>query len=140
MYMYVFVSLHCPAVRVKNTFRILSVYQHVDYHRFLVRNFDSPFVALVCCCVWVCARICMDTYHEFDKCTYDPFSYHRLVSSAHWEPHSGWVTVFKTIYRENGVRGLYRGILPNFMKVLPAVGISYIVYENVRKVLGGTMT
>ena len=62
------------------------------------------------------------------------------LSSAHWEPHSGWVTVFKTIYRENGVRGLYRGILPNFMKVLPAVGISYIVYENVRKVLGGTMT
>ena len=50
------------------------------------------------------------------------------------------MTVFKTIYRENGVRGLYRGILPNFMKVLPAVGISYIVYENVRKVLGGTMT
>ena len=63
-----------------------------------------------------------------------------LCLTAHWEPHHSWVNVLKTIYSENGVRGLYRGIIPNFMKVLPAVSISYIVYENVRKVLGGTMT
>ena len=48
------------------------------------------------------------------------------------------VDMFKTIVRENGVLGLYRGIFPNFLKVAPAVSISYVVYERVRKELGMT--
>ncbi|XP_054012695.1 calcium-binding mitochondrial carrier protein SCaMC-2 isoform X2 [Hylaeus anthracinus] len=50
------------------------------------------------------------------------------------------VGVFKEIIRKEGVRGLYRGITPNFLKVAPAVSISYIVYENVRGLLGVNMT
>ncbi|XP_002733070.1 calcium-binding mitochondrial carrier protein SCaMC-2-like isoform X2 [Saccoglossus kowalevskii] len=46
------------------------------------------------------------------------------------------VGLFKTIVKEEGVTGLYRGIMPNFMKVAPAVSISYVVYEHVRKTLG----
>lgn len=41
----------------------------------------------------------------------------------------------KTVEKE-GFFGLYRGILPNFMKVIPAVSISYVVYENMRSGLG----
>ena len=48
------------------------------------------------------------------------------------------VDMFKTIVRENGVLGLYRGIFPNFLKVAPAVSISDVVYERVRKELGMT--
>ncbi|XP_046340602.1 calcium-binding mitochondrial carrier protein SCaMC-2-like isoform X1 [Haliotis rufescens] len=48
--------------------------------------------------------------------------------------------LFRTIIREEGPRGLYRGITPNFMKVAPAVSISYVVYEQVRKALGVSMT
>ncbi|XP_077986670.1 calcium-binding mitochondrial carrier protein SCaMC-2-like [Glandiceps talaboti] len=44
--------------------------------------------------------------------------------------------LFKTILKEEGIQGLYRGIMPNFMKVAPAVSISYVVYEHVRKSLG----
>uniref|UniRef100_A0A0N5APR8 EF-hand domain-containing protein n=1 Tax=Syphacia muris TaxID=451379 RepID=A0A0N5APR8_9BILA len=44
------------------------------------------------------------------------------------------------ILKNEGFFGLYRGIAPNFMKVIPAVGISYVVYETVRKYLGATMT
>ena len=51
---------------------------------------------------------------------------------------TGMVDMFKTIVRENGVLGLYRGIFPNFLKVAPAVSISYVVYERVRKELGMT--
>ncbi|XP_061681401.1 mitochondrial adenyl nucleotide antiporter SLC25A24 [Syngnathoides biaculeatus] len=42
----------------------------------------------------------------------------------------------KKILEKEGFFGLYRGILPNFMKVLPAVSISYVVYEYMRSGLG----
>ena len=48
------------------------------------------------------------------------------------------VKLFKQIVQEEGFRGLYRGIAPNFLKVAPAVSISYVVYESVRKKLGVT--
>lgn len=48
--------------------------------------------------------------------------------------------LFKYIYRTEGVRGLYRGLLPNFCKVAPAVSISYYVYERVRTHLGVEMS
>lgn len=48
--------------------------------------------------------------------------------------------VFKRIIKTEGVTGLYRGITPNFIKVLPAVSISYIVYEHTSRVLGVNMT
>ncbi len=50
------------------------------------------------------------------------------------------VGLFKSILNNEGPRGLYRGITPNFMKVIPAVSISYVVYEHVRKFLGVEMT
>ncbi|KAJ8376157.1 hypothetical protein SKAU_G00067370 [Synaphobranchus kaupii] len=40
------------------------------------------------------------------------------------------------IVKKEGFFGLYRGILPNFMKVIPAVSISYVVYEYMRTGLG----
>lgn len=48
--------------------------------------------------------------------------------------------IVRHILRTEGVAGLYRGITPNFIKVLPAVSISYIVYENASRVLGVNMT
>lgn len=44
--------------------------------------------------------------------------------------------IAKMIVEKEGFFGLYRGILPNFMKVIPAVSISYVVYENMRYSLG----
>ncbi|KAJ3595446.1 hypothetical protein NHX12_004749 [Muraenolepis orangiensis] len=42
----------------------------------------------------------------------------------------------KRIMAKEGFFGLYRGILPNFMKVIPAVSISYVVYEYMKTGLG----
>ncbi|KAG7273768.1 hypothetical protein CRUP_003268 [Coryphaenoides rupestris] len=40
-------------------------------------------------------------------------------------------------HREHeGPLGLYRGLAPNFMKVIPAVSISYVVYEHIKMYLG----
>ncbi|XP_004849332.1 calcium-binding mitochondrial carrier protein SCaMC-2 isoform X2 [Heterocephalus glaber] len=44
--------------------------------------------------------------------------------------------LFKQILRTEGAFGLYRGLAPNFMKVIPAVSISYVVYENLKITLG----
>jgi len=51
---------------------------------------------------------------------------------------NGMVDMFKQIIQQNGILGLYRGIIPNFLKVAPAVSISYVVYEKMRKLLGIT--
>lgn len=45
-------------------------------------------------------------------------------------------TLMKKIVAKEGFFGLYRGILPNFMKVIPAVSISYVVYEYMKTGLG----
>lgn len=50
------------------------------------------------------------------------------------------MSVFREIWLKEGVAGLYRGITPNFMKVAPAVSISYVVYERCREALGVTMS
>uniref|UniRef100_H2TUR1 Solute carrier family 25 member 24 n=1 Tax=Takifugu rubripes TaxID=31033 RepID=H2TUR1_TAKRU len=44
--------------------------------------------------------------------------------------------LIKKILAKDGFLGLYRGILPNFMKVIPAVSISYVVYEYMKTGLG----
>ncbi|KAI9883104.1 MAG: RNA polymerase II holoenzyme cyclin-like subunit [Watsoniomyces obsoletus] len=46
-----------------------------------------------------------------------------------------WDVTKKTYYRE-GVKGLFKGLTPNLLKVVPAVSISYVVYENSKKMLG----
>ncbi|KAH0535851.1 calcium-binding mitochondrial carrier protein SCaMC-2 isoform X1 [Cotesia glomerata] len=50
------------------------------------------------------------------------------------------VGVFKDIIQRDGIKGLYRGLTPNFLKVAPAVSISYVVYEHFRQALGVNMT
>uniref|UniRef100_H9G454 Solute carrier family 25 member 24 n=1 Tax=Anolis carolinensis TaxID=28377 RepID=H9G454_ANOCA len=51
-------------------------------------------------------------------------------------PQLNMVALFQRIIAQEGPLGLYRGIAPNFMKVLPAVSISYVVYEKMKENLG----
>lgn len=46
-----------------------------------------------------------------------------------------WDVTVKTIKGE-GVRGLFKGITPNLLKVVPAVSITYVVYDNLKAALG----
>lgn len=45
-----------------------------------------------------------------------------------------WDVTQKTIQRE-GYRGLYKGLTPNLLKVAPALSITWVVYENSKKIL-----
>ncbi|XP_032388037.1 calcium-binding mitochondrial carrier protein SCaMC-1 isoform X2 [Etheostoma spectabile] len=49
---------------------------------------------------------------------------------------SSMSSLMKKVVAKDGFFGLYRGILPNFMKVIPAVSISYVVYEYMKTGLG----
>ena len=40
------------------------------------------------------------------------------------------------IVRNEGPRSLYRGLHPTYMSVLPSAGVSYVVYESVKNLLG----
>lgn len=59
-----------------------------------------------------------------------------LPATTQGAPQLSMVGLFQRIVSKEGVSGLYRGITPNFMKVLPAVGISYVVYEDMKQTLG----
>ena len=50
--------------------------------------------------------------------------------SATDDVKEGTTALLRLIVAREGLRGLYRGLLPNFVKVLPAVSISYAVYER----------
>ncbi|EPY83281.1 calcium-binding mitochondrial carrier protein SCaMC-2 isoform 1 [Camelus ferus] len=57
-------------------------------------------------------------------------------ASIEGAPEVTMSSLFKQILRTEGAFGLYRGLAPNFMKVIPAVSISYVVYENLKITLG----
>lgn len=49
--------------------------------------------------------------------------------------NSGLIGTFKHIFRSEGLRGLYRGILPEYYKVVPGVGIVYMTYEMLKELM-----
>ncbi|XP_072287690.1 mitochondrial adenyl nucleotide antiporter SLC25A25 isoform X4 [Pyxicephalus adspersus] len=59
-------------------------------------------------------------------------------ASIEGAPQVTMSSLFKQIIQTEGAIGLYRGLAPNFMKVIPAVSISYVVYENLKLTLGVT--
>lgn len=51
--------------------------------------------------------------------------------------NSGLLGTFQHIFRTEGFRGLYRGILPEYYKVVPSVGIVFMTYETLKAYLSG---
>ncbi|KAI7755117.1 hypothetical protein M8C21_025987 [Ambrosia artemisiifolia] len=49
--------------------------------------------------------------------------------------NSGLFGTLGQIIRTEGLRGLYRGILPEYYKVVPGVGIVFMTYETLKKLL-----
>ncbi|KAM6573076.1 hypothetical protein CsatA_017156 [Cannabis sativa] len=47
--------------------------------------------------------------------------------------YKGMFDVFKRTFMHEGLRGLYKGIFPNMLKVVPSASITYLVYESMKK-------
>jgi solute carrier family 25 (mitochondrial phosphate transporter), member 23/24/25/41 len=54
----------------------------------------------------------------------------------HPPTYTGIVDVAQKTFRNEGFRGLYKGLTPNILKVAPAMSITWICYENGKKMLG----
>ncbi|KAF8914681.1 mitochondrial carrier domain-containing protein [Mucidula mucida] len=57
-------------------------------------------------------------------------------SSGHPERYTGVFDVAQKTWQREGWRGFYRGLFPTLAKVVPAVSISYVVYEHTKRRLG----
>ncbi|TMS23654.1 Far upstream element-binding protein 2 [Larimichthys crocea] len=57
-------------------------------------------------------------------------------ASVKGDPKPSMLALLHNIVTQEGVAGLYRGISPNLLKVIPAVSVSYVVYEYTRIMLG----
>jgi solute carrier family 25 phosphate transporter 23/24/25/41 len=38
--------------------------------------------------------------------------------------------------REEGMGALFKGLAPNYLKVVPSIAIAFVTYEQVKEVLG----
>ncbi|KAM7418755.1 hypothetical protein PAMA_016062 [Pampus argenteus] len=57
-------------------------------------------------------------------------------ASVRGAPKPSMLALVHNIVTQEGVAGLYRGISPNMLKVIPAVTVSYVAYEYTRIALG----
>ncbi|KAL8692602.1 MAG: hypothetical protein Q9218_002418 [Villophora microphyllina] len=57
-------------------------------------------------------------------------------TAIHPPTYTGVVDVTVQTVRREGVRGLFKGITPNLLKVVPAVSITYVIYDNSKKAMG----
>ena len=91
----------------------------------------------VCACLCVCVPVCVCVCARVSVCMCTWF-YIAIVATRIGSDSSavGMVGTVKLIIRSEGPLGLYRGLTPNFMKVAPAVSIAYVVYEQLKWLLG----
>uniref|UniRef100_A0A3P8T3L3 EF-hand domain-containing protein n=1 Tax=Amphiprion percula TaxID=161767 RepID=A0A3P8T3L3_AMPPE len=57
-------------------------------------------------------------------------------ASVKGAPKLSMLALLRNIVTKEGIAGLYRGISPNLLKVVPAVSVSYVAYEYTRIMLG----
>ncbi|PSR91445.1 Mitochondrial adenine nucleotide transporter like [Actinidia chinensis var. chinensis] len=50
--------------------------------------------------------------------------------------YSGMVDAFRKTVRHEGFRALYKGLVPNSVKVVPSIAIAFVTYEVVKDILG----
>ncbi|KAG9034417.1 hypothetical protein FS837_002203 [Tulasnella sp. UAMH 9824] len=57
-------------------------------------------------------------------------------SPGHPQQYTGFRDAAYITYKTDGWKGFYRGLVPTLAKVVPAVSISYVVYEHSKRRLG----
>ncbi|KAI4142382.1 MAG: hypothetical protein L6R39_004956 [Caloplaca ligustica] len=57
-------------------------------------------------------------------------------TAIHPPTYTGFMDVTMKTIRGEGVRGLFKGLTPNLLKVVPAMSITYVVYDNSKAFLG----
>jgi solute carrier family 25 phosphate transporter 23/24/25/41 len=48
------------------------------------------------------------------------------------EIYDGMMDAFRKIWRREGFKGFYRGLAPNYLKVVPAISVSFWTFEQMK--------
>jgi len=83
---------------------------------------------------------CLNRYTGAVHYSHATFCFAVVTNVGGTQEVGGMIGIIRNILQRDGPMGLYRGITPNFLKVAPAVSISYVVYERCRQALGVNMT
>lgn len=59
----------------------------------------------------------------------------RLQTHEAERTYCGFLDASEKILKLEGIKGFYKGLMPNLLRVLPSTCITFLVYENVRKLL-----
>jgi len=59
-----------------------------------------------------------------------PYQVVRARLQDQFKEYSGVLEVIKRTWRYEGLKGYYKGIVPNLLRVTPATAITFVVYEN----------
>ncbi|XP_054721082.1 mitochondrial folate transporter/carrier-like isoform X2 [Uloborus diversus] len=59
-----------------------------------------------------------------------PYQVVRARLQDQYKEYSGALEVIKRTWRYEGVKGYYKGLVPNLLKVTPATAITFVVYEK----------
>lgn len=52
-------------------------------------------------------------------------------------PYTSTPNAVVTMYRIEGIKGFYKGMLPNLLKVAPSMGVAFVTYEFTKARLFG---
>ncbi|CAA2934281.1 mitochondrial adenine nucleotide transporter ADNT1 [Olea europaea subsp. europaea] len=50
--------------------------------------------------------------------------------------YNGMIDAFRKTVRHEGFRALYKGLVPNSVKVVPSIAIAFVTYEQVKDIMG----
>ena len=61
------------------------------------------------------------------------------AEGGHAVAYKGMVDCFVRTSREEGVGALFKGLVPNYVKVVPSIAIAFVTYEQVKDFLGAEL-
>mmetsp|Transcript_17202 Transcript_17202/g.47720 ORF Transcript_17202/g.47720 Transcript_17202/m.47720 type:complete len:338 (+) Transcript_17202:113-1126(+) len=61
---------------------------------------------------------------------------HATANGSTAVAYTGMMDCFAKTVREEGVSALFKGLVPNYVKVVPSIAIAFVTYERVKEVLG----
>ena len=62
------------------------------------------------------------------------------VDSQRAVQYNSFVHAFRTILKREGFTGLYKGLVPNLLRVMPQSAVTFLVYETVMRLLASQST
>ena len=58
------------------------------------------------------------------------------AESGHAIAYRGMLDCFARTFREEGLGALFKGLGPNYLKVVPSIAIAFVTYEQMKEILG----